>query len=185
MSFTDELSKQLLEAQVETLRSGGFKSFKTGDSEIDAATEGGMGIMSTNDDRKTIYDTATGEPRDIPLTMLAKTLAKKRDGRPAFSLAPVREFVRGNVMCYLHPDHPDYPELAKIGLGGKVCGGGETNPAAHLASEFDRDLHMQHRHSREWAVLKEHRARMEREEDRRLRREEIEAMKSMAGRRGA
>jgi len=186
MSFQEVANEQKLEAQIAALKAGGGTAFfATGDADVDAALAEPMAPKSSNQTAfKTIYDTETGEPREIPVTLLGKTLIKRRNGKPAFSLTPLKEFVRGEVMCFLHPDHPDYNGLRAVGLGGKVCGGGETPPAAHLMSEFDRDLHMQHRHAREWAVLKEYRERKEREEERDLRRQEIQAMQAMAAQGG-
>lgn len=186
-SFSDIANEQILEAQVAAVKAaGGNAVFATGDPEVDTALAAPMNVTSTNQSEyRTVYETETGEARQIPVTLLGKTLVKRRNGKPAFSLTPVKEYVRGSVMCFLHPEHPDYASLRAMGLTGRVCGGGDTPPAAHLASEFDRDLHMQHRHAREWAVIKEHRERTEREEERRLRREEIEAMKAMAASGGA
>ncbi len=183
------IDSALLEVAVDEARAnatkGGPVRIRTGDADIDAALEGGsMGMSVENDGvpvgRVVIYSTDDFSPREIPTTMLAKTLKKKRNGKPAFSIRPLGEMQLGTIMCYLHPDHPQYPDLAAIGLAGRVCGMGETTPAAHLASQFDLQLHMEHRHTREWAVIKENRDRLEREEERRLRREEIAAMQAMA-----
>lgn len=185
MSFADVAEQQILEAQLDAAKQTGTAFFSSGDPEVDAALAAPLNPSSTNSAIITVYDTSTGEARPIPVSLLAKTLVKRRrDPKsdkmvPAFSRNPTKEYVRGEVMCYLHPDHPDYESLREVGLYGQVCGGGETVPAAHLASEFNREQHMEHRHSREWAVMKAWRDRKERDEDRRLAREQVAATNAL------
>lgn len=73
--------------------------------------------------------------------------------------------VRGEFTCRLHPDHAKREYYDEIGLRGKTCfedGGGKEG----IPSEFDVTLHMERRHRREWALIKEDEARRERQDDR-------------------
>jgi len=174
--FEAEVQQQVLEAQIAAARGARtLSAFRTGDSDVDGALEGGaLGVMpGMADDRRVLFDTLTGEPREVPVQLMAKTLAKRRNGAPAFSISPSREYVRGTVMCLLHPDHPDRGELAAVGLGNAICGNGETAPAGQLASEFDLLTHMGSVHKKEWAAISEFRTRRREEEDRQLRRDEV------------
>ena len=185
-AFDAEAQAQVLEAQIAAAKAApDYAVFKSGDEDLDAAlVNGGIGVAaSLADDRRTLYHIATGEPVEVPVALLSKTLMKRRQGKAAFSTTKPSgvEYRQGDVMCFLHPDHPGYADLHKIGLANRVCGGGETPPAAHLASEYDRDQHMQRRHHREWEVMERNRERLEREEQNRMQREQLDAMRSIAG----
>jgi|TARA_Y100000310_G_C20663561_1_gene806179 hypothetical protein len=72
---------------------------------------------------------------------------KLPDGTRAFSARPwpnVTPF-RGSVMCKLHPQHPNrlLPEYASF----PFC------MSAKLASEYERDRHMEKRHNNEWKAV--------------------------------
>ena len=163
------IEEQLIEAKIaEVKESGnhGFSVFRTGDSEVDGALEGGkMGLTTTAADKVIIYDTETNEPREILVNMLSKTLRKRRAGKPAFSLEPKGEYRRGTHLCYLHPEHPERELLRELGIN-KLCGEGTTQPAGNLASALDVRTHMEHRHKREWLTLQEHYESEEKKYDR-------------------
>jgi len=183
MSIQDELLGVQMDTAIDMRKRGKLPKFMSGDADVDAALDGGSGTMTATPesvDTVVIYDTSTNEPREVLVNMLRKTMQKRRGNKPAFSITPLGEYVQGHVMCYLHPDHPDRKWLASVGVT-KLCEtvlpDGTTVSAGNLASEYDRDLHMQHKHRREWAVIKEARERQEREADRELRREEVAAMR--------
>ena len=163
------VDEQLIEAKVAEIKESGnhgFSVFRTGDSQVDGALEGGhMALTTTAADRVVVYDTSTGEPREILVNMLAKTLKKKRAGQPAFSLTPTVEYRMGNKLCMLHPDHPDRELFVSLGVT-KICGEGTTAPAGKLASDLDVRTHMEHRHKREWLTIQEHYAQVEKQDDR-------------------
>ena len=163
------IEEQLIEAKVAEVKSTGnhgFSVFKTGDSEVDGAVEGGrMGFTTNAADKVWVYSTENGEPREILVNMLAKTLKKKRFGKPAFSLTPTVEYRTGNKLCMLHPDHPDRELFVSLGVT-KICGEGTTAPAGKLASDLDVRTHMEHRHRREWLTIQEHFAQVEKQDDR-------------------
>lgn len=180
------LRQQLLEVEVEnSFKVEDSDFFTPGDSEVAALTGGkmkqttkhplGAGFML-------IYDSDTGEPRPVMRYMAAKFLAKQRNGKPAFTLKPTKEYKLGGFMCYLHPDHPERELLREMGLDEtKDCGyGSDRPPAAHLASAYHRDRHMEKRHKDEWASVLSHRAEAERADARRMQQEQIDAMREMA-----
>lgn len=173
----------LIEAKIDQIketRDHGFSVFNPGDPEVSTALEGrGMKLTSTAEDRAIIYDTETGEPREVLVNMLAKTLKKKRNGKPAFSVAPVKEFKQGSVPCWFNPASPRYEAIRQIpGLETFEC------PAANLASEFDAELHAKNRHDRRYLRVKDHEERMEKLADRERQERQIAAMMALAERRG-
>lgn len=182
------LQEQILAAELErdadpVIQESDF--FTPGDGEVAALTGGKMRRTATHPGGMgyiTLYDTSTGEPRRVLQYMAPKILMKQRNGRPAFSRTPTKEFKLGDVMCFLHPDHPERETFRAMGLDEtKDCGfGSDRPPAAHLASPFDREQHMMHRHSREWQVILNYRAEQERLDARRMQQEQIDAMREMA-----
>ena len=174
------IEDQLIEAkidQIKSTRNHEFSVFTPGDSEVSQALEGGkMKLTSTAEDRAVIYDTETGEPREVLVNMLAKTLKKRRNGKPAFSHEPVKEFKYGSVPCWFNPASPKYAEISKIpGLESFECA------SANLASEFDAELHVKHRHDRRYLRVKDYEERMERERNNDRQERQIAAMLAMAG----
>jgi hypothetical protein len=189
----DAIAGALIAELEERAAKNGFRSILGGDAEVSGAlaASGNMaGFSSTTDTEAIIYSTDTGEPRFIPATYLRKTLSKRRGGKAAFvagdprtgaPISPVPEYVQGKYMCFLHPDHEGRAELEEMGIGRDVvCGSNETNPAAHIPTEFALRMHESRRHPISYAIREEYRARKEREEDREERRRNTEAMLAMA-----
>jgi len=168
---------QLIEAAVDQIKTtrdtSMFRPF--GDAEVDSSVAEAK-LVSTSEDRTIIYHIKTGEPWEILVNMLAKTLRKREDGMPVFSVTPpvgVTPF-RGKTLCWLHPNHPDRDEFNSIGLVGKTC------PADHIASEYEAGQHMRHRHRREYQVITEHRAAQRDEENRMVQRQQMELLQRLA-----
>lgn len=179
------LREQIAQSQIETAQQGA-ELVSPSEGDLSELIGGKMKVTHQHQagtGKMLIYDSDTGEPREILQYMAAKTLMKQRNGKPAFTLTPTKVYRLGDVMCYLHPDHPDRGRLREMGLDAtKDCGyGGDRPPAAHLASEYDRDLHMEHRHGREWKVITSALEEQRRQEQVDMQREQIEAMRSMAG----
>lgn len=108
----------------------------------------------------TIYVKETGEPRKVPAWTLDgknSILRRKRpNGQREFVTRPDQAdavFKGGDVMCLLHPKHPRRAEFDAMGLQGKTCGALTGKHAGNLASEFARDIHMEHRHHAEWQTI--------------------------------
>ena len=167
----------LIEAQVEEIKSRahdpGVSVFLSGDPEIDNAMAVPATFTTTAADRVVIYHTETGEPREILVNMLAKTLRKRTpDGKPAFSMSPGKAYKRGTFKCELHADHPMWRTVDRdeVGLAGIYCESG------HLASAFHVRRHMEHKHGDEAKVLAEYRAQSEKAETTRLMQEQTAAM---------
>lgn len=162
-----------------------LKAFSTGDSEVDQVFAAPPTLQTNEGDTVTVWSTDTGEPRQIPSLMLAKTLKKRRNGQRAFETinpatgkltGPVPEWTGGQTPCWFNPKSPRYAELSKIpGLAGFKC------DSERLASEFDAEMHAKRRHDRRYAVARDYLDRKEREEERDLQRQSIAAMLQMAG----
>jgi hypothetical protein len=89
------------------------------------------------------------------------------DGTMMCSLTPPIGITpaRGEFICRLHPNYEKRAYYDEIGLRGKGCfeaGGGKEG----IPSEFDVHLHMEKRHRREWALIKEDELRRERLDER-------------------
>ena len=188
-SIPQHLKEQIAQAQVETIQQEA-ELFAPSDGELSELI-GGKGKVThqhaAGTGKMTLYDTSTGEPREgVNQYAVAKALVKKRDGKPAFSLQPTKTFVRGQVMCYLHPDHPQREYLRGLGLDEtQDCGyGSDRPPAAHLASEFDRDVHMEKKHGRPWKVIQANKTEMQRQEQLDMQREQMAAILALAGSKG-
>lgn len=127
--------------------------------------------------RVTIYSMQTGEPIPVPAYMVQDVMDRKLPGGGfAFTSDSEKapEYKLGTVKCFLHPDSPDRPILNEIGLGRAVC------PAAHLASEYEKRLHGQHRHGKQWKAYQEYLERQERQEEKNHRNQQLEATLAMA-----
>jgi hypothetical protein len=170
--------QEYVEALVEDLRTDPrdvLRRIRSGNSEVDAALERPMGIISAQDNKVTIYHTVDGDSRTIPASHLRRALQKKLpDGRRAFSVYPTGEPVKGQVKCYLHPEHPDYPKWRAAGIA-TVCMSG------HFASVVDMEAQMAHKHSRDWAKIKEILEQERRDEDRAFQRELMSRMTAQMG----
>ena len=195
--------EEMLAAAIDKAKSGdtqGFSVFNPGDPDASSGVPIENTPLDTNRDRITIYDTSTGEPRNVAVVMLRKIMGKVRGNKPAFALTPdgLPEFYEGSVVCFLSPNHPDRDEYRKMGV--HVDCSTQTNvitgytadrkpihmtvSADHLASEMDRELHMQHKHPRAWAIIQQAIARKEREEEMAMRKSEMEAIRELASSRG-
>lgn len=192
---TDEaISEAMLSELQERAAKQGFRTILEGDSETAgavAASGGTQGFRGDTDLECIIYDTTTGEPRVIPVVYLAKTLKKRRGGKKAFVAAdpetgkpitPVPEYRRGDLMCFLHPDHPERHDLEALGLGPEiVCGDNETTPAAHFKTEFDVRMHESKCHPISWQIREEWREKQERDDARAAQERYTSAILQMAG----
>lgn len=173
--FEDALVEARID-EIKTTRDHGF--VLPADSEVDAHLAAPMSMTSTAADRAIIYDQRTGEPREVLVNMLAKTLKKKDNGKRVFDVSPPAgvKYTQGTIPCWFNPASEKFAEIQAIpGLAGFEC------PAAHLASEFDAELHAKHRHDRRYARVKDYMDRKERDEERAIQRASVEAMLKLAG----
>ena len=93
-------------------------------------------------------------------------------GKLLFSRTPTGVFRRGTFKCWLHPDQPERASYTQRGMA--VC------RSAHLASEYQVEVHMSHKHKQEYAAINSMKEGEEKEEDRRLQREMIHALGGQA-----
>ena len=167
------IREQVLDAEIEKLREAfsGVTPFveklAPDGSEVAEAMTGGMTLTQTHGgkptpkERVTIYATIDGEPRPVLFYMLSSYLKRRHgDGTPVFSLIPTKEYSQGKVLCFLHEDNPLRPLLDEIGLRNRTC------PAGRIASDLDARLHGENRHPQSWRVWLEHKADLEKQEER-------------------
>lgn len=162
-----DLEDELVEAYIDEVReSSGFQKFNPEESDIADVLHERPGITATTDARVVIYHVETGERRVIPRVFLRNTLRTRLpNGKRAFSLKPTITPFKGQVMCLLHPDHPDRSKWTAMGIN-EICGSPNGKPAGHIASEVDLEVHMAHKHSRAWARMKAIEDRRRDDEDR-------------------
>ena len=200
MTVDQTTREQLLEARIRELeeasRDGFVGTFNPSDvdgllaapGKITSVLSGEYGGGQDVPVGKTIvYSTIDGEPRPINTNMLAKTLAKKIPGTnkrafvhpdPETGRLPqdIPTYERGTVPCWFNPKSERFAELHRIpGLTTFECA------SEHLASEFDAEQHVKNRHSRRYGMAVDFLERKEREDERAIRREEIAAMRALAG----
>lgn len=139
-----------------------------------------------NADTVTVYNQHDGTPSQILISMLSKQLRKRfpRDpsipealwGRRAFGVErPASAVEKPLLMCWLHKDHPKRDGLNAVGLSARFC------TKANIPSEMDVRMHVQRKHPQEFRIMNEADTRIREEEDRELRRREVEAMMAIAG----
>lgn len=167
------IEAELLESLVDDVRAdpdAAFRKFRTGDGEVDGVLAEPMGITSTAEDKVVLYHAETGEPREILVNMLRKTLQKKLpNGRPAFSTTPVKEYQLGNVKCFLHPESELRPLMDQLGID-TVC------MSAHYKNRVEMEARAKNSHRREWQVYQEWKVEQEKEEDRAFQRAMLQQM---------
>lgn len=168
----DALREQVLDAEITNLREAFanatpfVQTVVPEDSEVAGLVEGGkMTLTQTHDgkpvpkERVTIYATSNGEPREVLFYMLSNYLRRRHpNGTPVFSMAPTKPFVRGNVKCFFHPEHPLKETMDAIGLAGT-----EPCMSANLASDFHARRHAETRHETRWQVYREHLDKLEKD----------------------
>lgn len=170
----------LIEARIDEIKTTRDHGFVVSDTELNEHLAAPMQVTSTAEDRAIIYDTETGEPREVLVKMLAQNLKKRRNGKPAFSVSPVKAYVQGSVPCWFNPASEKYAWVSSIpGLETFICN------AAHLASEFDAELHAKHRHDRRYLRVKDYEERREKDEAKATQERTIAAMMAMAGAKAA
>lgn len=170
-----------IEAAVDQLQLGGVKQVIQYGEDVRAVI-GDSGIsLESSAGRVRVYHRETGLASDVLSDQLKMQLKKRfpsghhMAGQTVFSLSPTVVPFRGEVLCLLHPDHPDRPYLDTIGLRNKFC------YSAHIASEFDLEGHMAHRHSTEWKIMERARVQKNENEGRQLLREQTQLLARMGG----
>jgi len=169
-----------IEAAVEQLEAGGTSQVVSFTDDVRSVIDGVISLESTTGKTR-VYDRETGVASEILNSRLKDTLKRRypRDhpmaGKTVFLLRPLVEAPQGKVLCLLHPDHPERTYLDSIGLRNKFC------YSAHIASEFDLDGHMRHRHSKEWAIMERARQRAREDEGQQLLRQQTELLGRMSG----
>ena len=131
-----------------------------------------------------LYHRFDGRTIVVPAYMSPKLLAMRIPttephqyaGMTAWSVNPTNNYVPGEVKCLLHEEQTEdvKRELEAIGLSSGRC------KKAHIHSEYDLERHMELKHKREWAAVKQRRELNEREADRNAMRSQGDALVKMA-----
>lgn len=136
-------------------------------------------------DKVTVYNQNDGVSSSVLVSMLRKQLSKRfpRDssipeglwGKLAFKMTkPAGLGEKATYMCLMHKDNPERVALDVVGLGGRFC------TKANIPSAMDAEMHMQRKHPQEHKLIKDTLQRNRDQEDRDLRRQEVEAMQALA-----
>lgn len=122
-----------------------------------------------------VWDTRTGDKSLQPWWLLWQTMRKTREDKS-------RVFTRVNphiapdhgqdLFCPLNPESPEYSSLKSMGF--KAC------RKKHIPHEDGLMRHVRKSHSRAWEAMDRQRQETERNEDRQLQRDMLQAMTSAA-----
>lgn len=123
-----------------------------------------------------IWDTRTYERSYCSRNLLEGNLKLKRGDGSFFytTIQPKDESGvilwpwRGNKKCLLHPEHPNADNYKHLGL--PEC------RKSNIPSEYMVQMHIEHKHSDAWAIIKAEKAEVERIEDRAQQKAMIEEM---------
>lgn len=136
-------------------------------------------------DTVVVYNVMDGTSSTILVSMLSKQLRKRFPrsaeiperlwGKRAFALEKPELAAKPVFTCWFHPDSPKKEGLRAVGFGDRVCA------KANIPDVMNVVLHMQRKHPQEYKIIEANRAEMDRQEERTLRRQEVEAMQAMAG----
>ncbi|MCZ2109086.1 MAG: hypothetical protein LC118_05880 [Dehalococcoidia bacterium] len=153
----------------------------------DATTESFV-LDSRNADTIEVYNQYDGTRSNILLSMLSKQLRKRFPRDPsipmtrklAFKIVPPRGMKpQPKFKCMFHAESPIREELASMGLGARLCS------KDNMPSEMDAQMHARRKHPQEFNLYERTTQRRREDEDRELRRQEVEAMKQLAANRGS
>lgn len=114
-----------------------------------------------NADKIVVYDQVTGVPSTVLLSMLSFQLRKRVQAQPdiptqfwgirAFDRTPPpadRIAPRREMKCWLHPEHANRQVYDAIGLAGRMC------RKWNIPTAMDVELHVRHKHPKEYEVIK-------------------------------
>lgn len=127
----------------------------------------------------TIYSTETGEAVPVLEYHIEEVMAKRLpDGRPMFVArkenAPA--IVQNHIKCFLARGSEQRDLVDELNISpGFYC------RAESLQSELAAQVHAEHKHPTRWRILQDHLAREREEEAREMQRQQLEAMRLMAG----
>lgn len=148
-------------------------------AELTAADAGEVVFIDVSPGRQrvTLYSMETGEPISIPAYMVEGVMQRRlAGGGYAFTSEPAKapEYKLGDVKCFLHPESPDRHILQEIGLGYAFC------PAAHLPNDYEKRIHAQHRHRKQWEAYQHHLNSQKQKQQEERQERQVEATLAMA-----
>ena len=162
MARNPVIEDQLMAAEIDEVK----KTFRRGAPErVEKVAEAEESTsIATADDLVAIYSLEDGTVSVINVQNLAKKLARNDAGKRFFSLEPTNpdwqyriDAVTGwpvklnslNMLCHLHPEHPNRERYDALGLQGKEC------RKANIPGDFQVRMHMTRRHKVEWDTIQE------------------------------
>lgn len=191
-----ELERQLLQVEQERINDefgnlGSAERLAVGGSDVtELIDKGAMGVIRNDAKVVPIFATRDGTVSQCKVTWLARTLRDRKnpDGTPAFSRQPMNTewqykndpltgmpvLINGDLLCFLHPEHPDRAALDQLGLRGITCS------KEGLPSEYARERHMERKHPSAKRVIDRAEDDRRREEDREMQRAQLAAMQALA-----
>lgn len=175
------LADAMFEIEVEEVK----QRYKNADEfvpggDLSGVMEGGGMTASSTAEYVPIYSTKDGTVSMVTAKVAATKCRRQPDGSRLYTLdqpkqhryvfdtctGGVRKVTEG-LMCYLHPEHERREEFEAVGLGGQEC------TKANIPSAFQLRLHMQRRHSQEWASIEDYEQRAREEADRDVQRQTL------------
>ncbi len=123
----------------------------------------------------------TGEPREVLRIDAPRVMRKRIPGTkdPAFWMEGLPgtppAYKSGELMCLLHPDHPNREWIDSVGLAGRTCNMMDTTKynRADFQSTYDMEAHMRRAHQREFSIYNDALARQERAEEKEWRQAQL------------
>jgi hypothetical protein len=175
MTVMDEqVAQQIRDFKISEINNTSTEFFSVADTEVSEAMEGQpFKVTKTQADKMVVYD-----KNGVPSTILKYMLSKKL--QQGFTIQDPGTRIEGTILCYLHPESEEREWLDSIGLRGRVCDPEFGKHKSKIPTEWDRELHMKHKHKQEWETISRAQARQEREETMRFQRVQAEALERMA-----
>ena len=136
-------------------------------------------LMDSNvdaDEHTVVWSMQDGSQSIVLKHKLNEVLRKRNaDGSSKFWVTgmpgnPPKQVI-GQLLCYLHPDHPEREWMDSIGLQGQVC------KKSNMPSLFDVESHMLNRHQQEAKLVEGARERERIADERELAKLQIEAIR--------
>jgi hypothetical protein len=175
MAVDEQVAEQLRDFKINQIQNTtSAELFSPADTEVSTALEGqGFKITKTQADKIVVYD-----KNGVPSTILKYMLSKKL--QQGFTLEDPGNRIMGSILCYLHPESEEREWLDSIGLRGRTCDPQFGRHKSQIPTEWDRELHMKHKHKKEWETISRAEQRRERQEAMQFQRTQAEALERMA-----
>jgi hypothetical protein len=175
MTLQDELAQSLKDSGMSVVPETYLQPGK-----VDASDEGDLSVDVTSlrfKGYRRVWDTLTGRMALQPWWLLWQTMQKKReDGSQVFTLEDphIPPDYGLDLKCPLHVDSPEWPELKSMGF--KSC------KRIHVPHQDARERHLRSSHKSAYQAIQRLREDRQREEDRQLQKDMLQALTGAAAR---